>query len=204
MAVAINERIDLLVMGFAAAPSEVAIYAVASRFSQIVIFAITAVAAVMAPHLVELLSDIHAGKNQSAQRLVRNTARTTFYIALLALIFFLILAPTLISFFGPHYADAYLPLIILTIGHVTTALFGAAILVSTLAGKPKIAIISLAFGITLNASLNIILVPLYGAEGAAIATAAGSILAVLVAWFWIRRTLSIDTSILGAKLKPRP
>jgi O-antigen/teichoic acid export membrane protein len=192
---AVNERIDLLVMGWTAAPAEVAVYAVAARFAQTVTIAATAVGAAMAPHLVERLEALQAGRRREVQRLLCQSARTIFYMSLLAFAGFAILGPLFLKLFGSHYESAYAPLLLLAAGQSLSALFGPAAVVATLVGAPRVAIAGLAVGIVVNATLNLLFVPTMGATGAALATAAGAICASAIAWGWTRRRLLLDTSV---------
>ena len=194
---ALSERVDLIVMGFTAAPADLATYAVAVRFAQTVTVAAGAAATAMAPHLVERLADLRGGRREGLQALVRDTARTSLYISLIALAGFGTLAPLFLSLFGPHYQGAYAPLMILTTGQVLSSLFGPAAGVATLAGAPRVAILGLMAGVVVNVTLNVVLVPVLGANGAAVATAAGMICAACITWGWTRRRFLLDTSILG-------
>lgn len=198
--VTIHERIDILMMGLIASSSDVAVYAVAVRFAQTVVVAASAAGAVMAPHLVERLADLREGRLGELQVLVRNTARTAWYVSLIALAGYAALGPLFLKLFGPHYERAYVPLVLLATGQAIAALWGPAAAVATLAGGPRIAIIALTCGIVVNAVLNVLLVPALAAIGAALATATGMICASLVAWAGTRRCFRLDTSVF----RPRP
>lgn len=197
IALAIHERIDLLMMGMIAAPTEVAAYAVAARFAQTVVVAASAVGAVMAPHLVERLADMRQGRRTEAQLLVRTAARHAFLLSLAALAAFALLGPLLLGLLGPHYEQAYVPLLILATGQAIAALAGPATGVAALSGSPRIAIVSLSAGIVVNAAMNAALVPVWGARGAALATATGMVVAAVAAWLWTRRKLHIDASVFA-------
>jgi len=202
LAVALYERIDLVVMGFIAPASEVAVYAVAARFGQTLVVAANGASAVMAPHLVEGLPDLRAGRGEKVQRLVRDTARTVLKLSLLALVAFAVLAPWLLKLFGPHYESAYVPLMLLVSGQTVCALFGPAAGIAALAGRPRIAVVAMLAGSAVNASLNLALVPRLGASGAAVATAAGMIVTSAIAWAWTRRRFDLDTSVFRAAPPP--
>jgi O-antigen/teichoic acid export membrane protein len=201
IAVTISERIDILLMGVISSPSEVAAYAVAVRFAQTVAVAVSAAAAVMAPHLVERLDDLRQGRSAELQVLVRDTARTAMHVSIIALAGFALLGPVFLKLFGPHYERAYVPLVVLAVGQVLSTLVGPAAAVATLSGKPRIAIIALTTGIVVSATLNILLVPSYGANGAAFATACGMVVASLVAWARTRREFRVDTSVFRTRMQ---
>lgn len=201
IAVSISERIDILLMGVISTPREVAAYAVAVRFAQTVVVAASAAGAVMAPHLVERLEDLRQGRHDELRRLVRDTAWTALYVSIIALAGFAFLGPLFLKLFGPHYERAYVPLVILGAGQVLAASTGPAAAVATLSGEPRIAIVALAAGIVVNGASNSLLVPSFGANGAAVATASGMIVTALVAWIWTRRHFGLDTSVF--RIKPR-
>jgi O-antigen/teichoic acid export membrane protein len=149
----------------------------------------------MAPHLVERLEALQAGRRREVQRLLCQSARTIFYMSLLAFAGFAILGPLFLKLFGSHYESAYAPLLLLAAGQSLSALFGPAAVVATLVGAPRVAIAGLAVGIVVNATLNLLFVPTMGATGAALATAAGAICASAIAWGWTRRRFLLDTSV---------
>jgi len=198
---AIHERIDLLLMGMFASPPDVAAYAVAVRFSQTVAIAVSAVGSAIAPHVVERLHDLRASRREELQLLVRKNARTAFYVTLLALAGFTALGQLFLKLFGPHYEQAYVPLVLLAIGQAIGALAGPAVAFATLAGEPRVAVVALAIGAIVNAALNILLVPVLAANGAALATAIGLIVSSLIAWRWVGRRLLLDTSVVRVKAR---
>lgn len=202
VAAALNERVDMLLLGATGSPTDIGTYAVATRFAQAIIVAVNAVSAVMAPHFVEQLADVREGRTVAAQRLLTKTARTTLLLCLLALAFFALLGPWLAALFGSHYGRAYLPLVLLACGQAGAALFGPASLAATLGGSPRIAVASLLGGIAANAVLNLLLVPRFGAVGAALATAIGTTFATAIAWFWSRRVLNLDSSVFATCTEP--
>lgn len=196
---ALYERVDLMVMGLTAPPAEIAAYAVAARFAQTVVVAVNAASAVMAPHLVERLPDLQAGRRHEVQRLVRDTARTSLWVSVIALAAFAALAPLFLKLFGPHYESAYRPLVILAVGQAICTLFGPAAGIATLAGAPRIAILGLLCGTLANVALNLMLVPRFGATGAAFATATGMVCLSAVAWLLTRHRFHLDTSVFHVR-----
>jgi O-antigen/teichoic acid export membrane protein len=199
LASALYERIDLVVMGWTASAAEIAVYAVAARFGQTVVVAANAASAVMAPYLVESAADLHAGRVDKVQRLVGGTARTSFLVSLAALGAFALAGPWLLKLFGPVYAHAYVPLLIIAAGQAVAALFGPAAVVAALAGAPRIPVAAMVVGTTLNAAINLMLVPRLGATGAAIATATALACTAAVAWAATRARLGgLDTSLFAA------
>lgn len=198
LAAAISERIDLIIMGLIAPAEEVAVYAIAARFAQTLTVALTAVATVMAPHLVEQLAELRQGRRNQIQALVSQTTRTMVGVATLGIVGFAVLAPFFLPVFGSLYEAAYVPLLIVGSGRLLGALFGPALAVATFAGETRLAMVSLGLSIIANALLSFALVPILGAKGAALATATGIVIAAVSANLGVSRRLGIETSIFGA------
>ena len=194
---ALHQRVDIMMMGAIAQPADVATYAVAARFSLTVSIAVSAVYTVIAPHVVEHLADLHEGRLEHMQPLVRSGARTAFYVCLLALAAFALLGPLLLRLFGTHYGQAYTPLVVLATGQVVAALAGPATSLATFAGQPRIAIIAFGAGIVTNVVLNLLLVPRLGGTGAALATTAGLVCAAVLGRALTRKRYGIDTAVFS-------
>ncbi|MGV8932445.1 MAG: lipopolysaccharide biosynthesis protein [Luteimonas sp.] len=195
VAAAVNERVDLMMMGLTASKSEVAIYAVAARFLQPVVIAIGAATTVLIPSLLEQLASGSDARRVSL--MLRGTARTMLSVAVLALFGLWLIAPWLLGLFGPHYHSALRPLLILVCGQVAASVFGPAVAVAAFTGRPHVAVLSLCLGITINGALNLGLVPRWGASGAAFATAAGTTVAALLAWWWLKHAARFDASVIA-------
>jgi len=195
IASAVHERTDILIMSLTSQPAELAIYAVAARFAQTVILAITAVGVVMAPRLVEKLDDLRTGKIHDVQILVRQTAWIMVIVSSLAFMTFYLLAPIFLRLLGAQYADAYIPLLILVGSAILITAFGPGLVVATFCAETTIALVSIALGIIVNASCNLLLVPKFGATGAAIATSIGYLCAAITAHAWMYKRLGINTAI---------
>jgi O-antigen/teichoic acid export membrane protein len=194
LASAVSERIDILAIGWSASRPEIAAYAVAARFGQTVIAAGAAVMAVAAPHIMECLGDLD-GKRERVRALIHQAAVLYAGLTVSALAVFAALGPLLLHLFGPHYTTAYAPLMILLAGLVAASALGPAAIVATFVGETQVAVLGLVLGAILNAGLNLLLVPSFGAIGAACATAAGNITAAIVAWQGLKRRTGLDTSL---------
>lgn len=195
--VSISERIDLLMLGWLAPDSEIAVYAAAQRFGQTLLLATTAVSAVLAPQFAACLPSLREGRQAQAQALVRSTARLTLWTCAAAWLAFAATGPWLLMLYGKSYSGAYLPLMILVTGQLAACLFGPAILISTLSGNVRYTLLVLGTGMLLNAGLNWITVPHMGALGAATATAVGTLASSMLAWLFMRRQLGIETSVFA-------
>lgn len=193
---ALAERIDLLVMGWIA-PAEVAVFAVAARFLQPLTVACAAAGAAVIPHLMEHIDVISTGRGGSVAVMVRHSARVMLAMAALGLVGIGLTGHWIIGLFGPGYAPALAPLLILLAGQTLAMLFGPANQVAAFTGAAMVALSSIALGIVVNVGLNVLLAPRYGAVGTAFASASGNLTVACAAWWQVRTACGIDCSIFS-------
>jgi O-antigen/teichoic acid export membrane protein len=191
-----NRQTSLLVLGAFAAPDSLGVYSAADRLAQLVVFPLSVVNLTLAPTFATLYQ---TDNSSGLQRLVTRSARlvllTSTPIAL-ALIFgshwFLLL-------FGSGFSGGEIPLIILCIGQLVNATMGSVGYLLIMTGHGRDAAIGIGIGAGANLLLSLSLVPLFGVDGAAMASALSLMLwnvtlAVFV-WKRIRITTTAFTRI---------
>jgi O-antigen/teichoic acid export membrane protein len=126
---------------------------------------------------------------------VTRFARIAALLAGSAALVFVLLGPWLLMLFGPAYREAGPALAVLGLGFVCACLFGPSLLVVTLAGRSRLTTAALLSGVVVNATLVAWLAPLWGATGAALGAAIGTVLPPMLCWWWLRRTLGLDAAV---------
>ena len=94
-------------------------------------------------------------------------------------------------FFGTKYLGASKALQILALGFMFHTFLGLNGLSLTVIGEPKLNLIGNSLAATLNVILNILLIPAYGLEGAAVATAVSYFVANVFRTFWLYQKTKI-------------
>ncbi len=119
-----------------------------------------------------IISELYAKKAKDAIRKTFETVSRWIFILVLPIFIFVLAFParTLSITFGQNYLGAALPLVILIIGYFFTTLFGLSEHGLRTFNKTKFLGLTTLIGLIANIFLNIILIPLYGIVGAAIAT----------------------------------
>ena len=168
---------DRLVLGFLADPSsalsEVAIYSVLTTLATVLFVFPSSVGGIFLPVFSRL-----AGKNERdrMREVIDSSLRWTLMIAVPVGITMMVLSKEILSlFYGPSYASGALALSIFSAGMIISA--ASHILWLALAGLRMITVelvVAAASGL-LNIALAFALVPSFGMEGAAAASAAGFI-----------------------------
>lgn len=165
----INNQFDILMLGPMAGSENVGFYRVAVQGATLVAFALTAVNMAIGPHIARLYA---ACDHPRLQRMLTLSARVILLVATpIAVTFILFGEPILGWFFGNAYSAAGGALAILCAGQLLNAGAGSAGLLLNMTGHERDTAIGMAIAAVLNIALNLLLIPTYGIEGAAIATA---------------------------------
>jgi stage V sporulation protein B len=166
----LNTQIDSILIGYYLNPTEVGIYAVAVLLAQILTLIPSAVQRVTAPATATLYGK---GDIEGVRHLFYSTLKKSFLVSVVSAVFIAIFGPYIINFlFTEEFLGAYIPLLILLLGYTLGASFAAVGATLSSIGKVHIPFRISAVCVVLNVVMNIMLIPIFGINGAAIATAA--------------------------------
>ena len=160
-----NLRFDFVLLGALAGPAVLGIYAIASKFAELMRLAPTAINYVLYPRFARLGEE--EATSEARRLLPRATALTVVMTPVLALI----TSVALPMLYGAAFAGARLPAEII-IGGLSVE--GAAAVSSALLlgiGRPGMNSVGMGVGATLTVTLDVLLIPRYGALGGAITSA---------------------------------
>lgn len=188
----LNNNLDVMMLGALQDEEAAGLYRLASTAAMMSVAGLQAINMVMMPQFAR----IHEEGNRAAlQKLATQSVRYILASSIPVSLFFLLFGKQFLAIgFGREYEDSYLPLIILVVGQMVSALFGSVITILNMTGHEKDTLKGVLLGSLVNALLNLVLIPKYGAIGAAIATAS-----TLVCWnvylhVLIRKRLSINST----------
>jgi O-antigen/teichoic acid export membrane protein len=165
--------LDTLLVGALKSSAEAGVYAAATRYLSLGQFIGVAIAQVVGPKLSEVL----ASNQHERARSVYATA--TWWLMALAWPLYLtmiVLAPTLLSVFGPGFERAQPVMVILGSSMLVATLVGPVDIVLLMAGKSSWNLLNTIAAVTANVVLNLLLIPRFGITGAAVAWSASIIL----------------------------
>ncbi len=192
---ALITQTDILLLGYLTGVDDVAVYSIAQKFSQFLLFGSFAVNLVSGP----MLSGLNkiASKKEALQSTVRTVAASYVIFAIPVAVLFFFGGNFLLGVFGTGYGEGLDILLVLSLGQFVAAIFGAAGFMLTISDLRKEMIAILLKVELLNIFAVVIFTSLWGAKGAAVASAG----AVVVLNFWlaleVRRKLDLDTSFMG-------
>jgi O-antigen/teichoic acid export membrane protein len=191
----VNNRADLIMLGSLRGAYEAGIYAVASRAGEFVTFIAVAANMVLAPQIARLH---HKGDKNLLQRMLSGAILRVSLLTLpLACIFIIAAHPLLFYLYGQAYTAGTLAMQILVGAQTFGVITGPKGLVLNMAGYEKLSALGTGLSVITNIILNAILIPLYGVNGAAIATSMTMVLLSILLWLWVHQRLHLRLSVLG-------
>jgi O-antigen/teichoic acid export membrane protein len=177
-------RIDTMFLGYFETSLEVGLYNSAIPIAQLFGVSISSLGALFLPILTETYAK---GQLNTLTVIYKTVTKWVFYINWPILLVMLFFSRHIIGLiFGTAYSSASLSLAILSIGFFSYTLSFAPNSLIITAKKTNIILLFSAFSLIVNVILNLILIPLWGMVGAAVATmltaALNSVLRVIYSW----------------------
>lgn len=185
---------DIVLLGVFVDPDKVGVYFAATRIVNLVTFIYFAVAALAVPKFSELYAKDEKGE---LQHFVHNIIQWIFWPTLAAAAFILLFGRLALGFFGDGFEDGYVLLAILMIGFLARASTGPVEYLLNMTGHQNATAATYAGAAVLNIMLNLVLVPIYGLEGAAMATACSLVFASFWLFISVRQRLGISAFVFS-------
>jgi O-antigen/teichoic acid export membrane protein len=182
----------MIILGPWLPSDQLAIFHVCLRVAMLITFGLTAIDAFTGPELSSLLA---SGKHNELHQVVNRITRLRFWAALAAAVILGFAGREVLGLFGEEFTPGYPILMILALAQLVQASVGPVTRLISLSGHQDQTILVFAVALIVAVALVIILVPLFGIRGAAIATLLDTALWV----FWMRylviRRLNIRPTI---------
>lgn len=190
---------DLWVVGTMIGADAAGIYGAAVRLVQLIYIPLLITNAVLPPIISELWMQ---DRIPQLERVIRGMGTIAGIPAVIILTAFIIWAPELLHLvYGEFYAAGKMVLIVVSIGYMFNALSGSAQVLLIMAGYDRLTMaINVLFGTLLVLSL-LVVVPIFGINGAAAVTGAALALQAFTTWFVARRVTGIYTHFSFHHLK---
>src|SRR5436305_3353767 len=174
---------DVLVLQQFRPPEEVAVYYAAAKTLALVAFVYFSVSAAVAHRF----SEYHiSGNKAELSAFLADSIRWTFWPSLAATIVILALGKPFLWLFGPQFVDGYFLMFILAVGPLARATIGPVERLLNMVGEQRACANVYAAAFITNMGLCVILIPLFGVAGAAIAISCAMVLESVLL-FWVTR-----------------
>jgi O-antigen/teichoic acid export membrane protein len=193
----ITRQSDIVVLGLFVEADQVGIYRVAVQASMLVAFGLQAVNMVAMPHVTRLYN---RGAYPQLQYLATACARASLAIALPAAVTFSFFGEALLRWIvGVDYVTGAFALAILACGQVVNAGMGSVGLLLNMTDNEMVVTRILAFSVAGNIVANLALIPLWGMNGAAWATAMTFILWNVLLSRAVKKRLGINSTVFARR-----
>ncbi len=190
----LNLNIGTVLVGFLSTDAEVAAMRVAEKFSQLIVLPVIISNFVIAPHIVV------AWKKRDMERmqlLARHSARATFLLCLpFSMAFILWGEPLLSLVYGEAFAIAAQPLSIIAFGQIVKGFCGPVGILLTMTNHEGETLKCHIVALLVSVSLCLLLIPHYGASGAAVGISVGLVVWNAMLGISVYRNLRIKPSAI--------
>lgn len=195
----LNSRLDILMLGALTNSVEVARYGIAVQVAGLVLLGQTIVNGIVQPKIARLFRQ---NERQNLRALLTQAARLSSAASFSVMIVVVLLGDIVIlTLVGIEYAGSVAIMLVLSLGKCLNSLMGPVGNTLNMTGNAtRTAVLTLSFSIV-NAALNLALIPVYGAVGAAFATSISLLCLHAAMVFWARRVLRLDTTVIGMRLE---
>ncbi len=156
--------LDIVILGILGSSKQVASYTVASRYILIGTFALSSVGIALAPQLGRLWA---TGKTEAAHTVYRESTWWVMAISWPVLLLMALFAPLLMSLISQDYRTGAVALEILALAMLANTGTGNNSIAILMAGRNSTNLLIGVIAVILNVVLNIVLIPRFGATGAA-------------------------------------
>ena len=191
---AISGQVALVLLGSLQGAEAVGIYAVAYRGAALIAFPLLAINTALSPAIAGLYA---AGGMQQLQRVITKSARLIFFTSFPLAMSLMLFGYGFLSFFGQEFTLGQTTLLILCVGQLVNATMGPVRLLLIMTGHERDSAVVFGVNALLNLSLSVILIPKWGMEGAATASASSLIIWNLLLAAVVYKRLGIDSTALG-------
>jgi len=190
---------DILVLQQFRTPDEVALYYAAAKTLALVAFVNFSVAAA-ATH--KFTAYHVAGDRARLAAFLADAIRWTFWPSLAATILILALGRPFLWLFGPQFTAGYGLMFILAAGLLSRAAVGPVERLLNMLGEQRACALVYAVAFAANLGLCMLLIPPFGALGAAIATASAVLVESILLFFVTKHRLGLHVFVWGRQRAP--
>jgi O-antigen/teichoic acid export membrane protein len=190
----INAQTDVLMLGAFRGVEAVGLYVPVNRGAQLITFILMAVGSTLAPTIASAYAD---NKLIDLQQMITKSVRVIAGIAFLFAASLIIGGNWYLALFGAEFVQGQRALYILCVGSFTSTAIGLAAVILNMTGHERYTAMVGWITTVLNIVLNAVLIPLWGIEGAALATSISIVLGGFMSLIAVRQKLGLDATLMG-------
>lgn len=158
--------VDALMLGALESTESVGVYTAATRWLIVGNVAGNAVAIAFGPQIAAVLA---TDGTDGARRLFQSATAWLVLLAWPAYLTAMVFAPFLVTAFGPGFDEGATVIVITGVGFLLAAAAGPIDMLLLMAGRSRLSLINTGIALATNVGANLVLIPLLGIRGAALA-----------------------------------
>jgi O-antigen/teichoic acid export membrane protein len=183
---------DVIVLQQYRSPEDVAVYYAAAKTLALVAFVYFSVSAAVA----HKFSEYHvAGDKEALSTFLADATRWTFWPSLGATVILLAIGKPFLWLFGPQFTDGYYLMFILAVGPLARATVGPVERLLNMVGEQRACAVVYAAAFLANIALCVLLIPLFGLAGAAMAVSGAMLLETVLLYAVTKERLGLHVFI---------
>ena len=186
------KQVDVIFLGLLSVPAIVGSYSAATKIAMLAVFMLSAVNMVIAPSMARLFAE------DRVERLQQMLTQASRLIAVFSFVYWLIVfmfADQILAVFGDDFSKAATVLRILVTAQLINAFFGPVGTLLNMVNNESVAVRILTVSFVVCLALNLMLIPVYGDIGAAIAYSVAILLWNASMAIYSQRQLGLNTTV---------
>lgn len=181
-------KIDIVMLGILSTKENVGIYQIVGQVTSAVSLILIVFSTVFAPKISEFY---HQNNFDGIRNLYTKATRVLSSIGILSTVILIIFSNYFLSLFGQAAVEGSMALIYLSLGQLINISVGSVWTMMAMTGRPKLQLYANIIAFTTNITLNFILIPKYGIEGAAISTMITHFIINIIGYIAVSRRFKI-------------
>jgi len=181
---------DKLMIGNMMTAEDVGVYGVAFRLSMFASISLMAINSIASPKFAEMYGDNNI---EGLKKVAQQSTKMIFWSTLPLVILFFMFPELLLGFFGEQFKIGVYAFLLLSFGKLISSFSGSVGNLLQMTGKQLIYMNVLLVGAIINVLLNYFLIPIYGINGAAIASMTSIIIWNLTMVYYVKKELGFLT-----------
>ena len=181
---------DVFMLGLLSDLNQVGLYSVASRLGLLSNFFFIVTVSTLTPKIASLYAD---KKLVELEKMIQQVTKGLFFIGLATVMIYFFFGEFILNFWGSKFLTSYWILIIITLGQFFNISTGCTGILLMMTGHEKVLGRISLFTLVLNIILNLLLIPYYGAIGAAVTTTTTIILENIIKVILVKNRIGLST-----------
>lgn len=184
----IISNIDMIMIGNMLNKEEVAVYSVAAKIATFPAILLTVLNTVFPPIVAKLY---HDGELEKLRSMYKLSARILASISSVIILTMIIFRKGILGYYGPEFIKGEYVIIYRGIGQLINASVGSVWYIVCMTGRPKVNMIGKILAALINTVFNLLLIPILGITGAALASMIAVGFANILGYSIVKRILKV-------------